>query len=164
MKDYGCFNFLINGLGGQSSGSARQDLERALKLGIPKYLFWFLGMNDTDPNTYITNVELIRTLCQRNGIELILATVPTVPTRSKEVISQYVRDSGLRYVDFYKAVRTNSSGRWHAGYLHTSESEAVHHTALGAQALASQILIDFPEIMQYGTINTDQVGSVIGDN
>ena len=146
MKDFGYFNFLVNGLAGQSSAGAYADLERCLKFGTPKFLLWCLGMNDTDAN-FKAYFEKVRSICKSNNITLIAATVPTVPTRNKEIITQYVKDSGLRYIDFYKAVGTSSSGTWYDGYLN---ADGVHPNAIGAQALATQVLADFPELMQYG--------------
>ena len=146
MKDFGYFNFLVNGLAGQSSAGAYADLERCLKFGTPKFLLWCLGMNDTDAN-FKTYFEKVRSICKSNDITLIAATVPTVPTRNKEIITRYVKDSGLRYIDFYKAVGTSSSGTWYNGYLN---ADGVHPNAIGAQALATQVLVDFPELMQYG--------------
>lgn len=146
MKGLGYFNFLVNGLAGQSSPRAYADLERCLKFGTPKFLLWCLGMNDTDEN-FKTYFEKVNSICKSNDITLIAATVPTVPTRDKEVITQYVKDSGLRYIDFYKAVGTSPSGTWYSGYLN---ADGVHPNDIGAQALATQVLVDFPELMQYG--------------
>ena len=146
MKDFGYFNFLVNGLAGQSSAGAYADLERCLKFGTPKFLLWCLGMNDTDAN-FKAYFEKVRSICKSNDITLIAATVPTVPTRSKEIITQYVKNSGLRYIDFYKAVGTSSSGTWYDGYLN---ADGVHPNSIGAQALATQVLADFPELKQYG--------------
>lgn len=160
IKDMGYFDFLLNGLAGQSSNNAYPDLIRSLNYGTPKYLLWFLGMNDSDVN-YINNFTRVISLCNAKGIELILSTIPTVPTRNKEIISQTVRDSGFRYVDFYKAVGANDTGNWYEGYL---SADGIHPTDLGAQALANQILIDFPEIMQYDMISTDASGNITGDN
>lgn len=149
MKEFGYFNFLINGLAGQSSPGAYNDLKRMLSFGTPKYLIWCLGMNDTDAN-FVENFDKVKALCSQRGITMIGATVPTVPSRNKESISAYVRASGIRYIDFYKAVGTNSSGNWYYGYL---DSDGVHPSIAGAKALATQVLVDFPELMQYGLIS-----------
>ncbi len=146
MKNFGYFNFLINGLAGQVSAAAYDDLLRCLKYGTPKYLIWALGMNDTDTN-YQTYLDLVISKCLDLGITLILATAPTVPTRDKEVIKGIVESSGCRYVDFYKSVGADNLGNWYAGYLN---ADGVHPNLIGAQALASQVLVDFPELMQYG--------------
>lgn len=160
IRDFGFFNFLIDGLAGQSSNGAYNDLVKALNFGTPKYLLWCLGMNDSD-DTFKTVLDKVILLCQQKGITLIASTIPTVPDRSKEIISQYVRDSGLRYIDFYKAMGATSEGVWYDGYLDTDN---VHPTELGAKVLAMQVLIDFPELMQYGLVSTEsEIGDITGD-
>ena len=146
MKTFGYFNFLINGLAGQSSPGAYADLLKCLNYGTPKYIIWCLGMNDADAS-YIETLNLLKSLCDSKNIKLILSTVPTVPSRNKEVIKTTVLSSGNRYIDFYKAVGANNAGMWYSGYLSADE---VHPNQVGADALATQVLIDFPELMQYG--------------
>lgn len=160
IRDLKFFNFLVNGLAGQGSSGAYNDLQRCLNFGTPKYLLWCLGMNDGD-SSFISTFDKVKYLCERKGITLIAATIPTVPERDKEVISQYVRDSGVRYIDFYKAMGANAEGQWYEGYL---DSDKVHPTVLGAKAQAMQVLIDFPELMQYGLISTEgEIGDSVGD-
>lgn len=125
------------------------EVNRALAFGTPKYILWMLGMNDADV-AYEYNFNEIKAICQRKGITLILATVPTVPTRSKEYISSLVRSSGYRYIDCYKAVGADSSGNWYPGFL---DVDGVHPDIKGAQAIATQVLVDFPELMQYGIVD-----------
>ena len=161
MRDFGFFNFLIDGLAGQNSNGAYSDLLKCLNFGTPKYLIWCLGMNDQD-NTYKVVFDKVKSICEQKGITMIAATIPSVPARSKEVINQYVIESGLRYIDFKKAVGANELGVWYQGYL---SSDEVHPTDLGAQALATQVLIDFPELMQYGIVSTEsEIGNITGDN
>jgi hypothetical protein len=158
MKTFGFLNFLINGLAGQGSTNALADLNRCLKYGTPKYIVWCLGMNDSD-TVFQLGFSQLTSLCTSKGITLILATIPTVPTRNKEVITASVISSGERYVDFYNAVGANASGVWYSGYL---DGDGVHPTQKGADALAMQFLIDFPELMQYGMISkTSEVVSSI---
>ena len=109
-------------------------------------MIWCLGMNDADAS-YIETLNLLKSLCDSKNIKLILSTVPTVPSRNKEVIKTTVLSSGNRYIDFYKAVGANNVGVWYSGYLNADE---VHPNQVGADALATQVLIDFPELMQYG--------------
>lgn len=160
IRDMKFFNFLVNGLAGQGSNGAYNDLLRCLNFGTPKYLLWCLGMNDGD-SSFISIFDKVLALCENKGITLIASTIPTVPDRDKEVISQYVRDSGVRYIDFYKAMGANAEGVWYDGYL---DSDKVHPTSLGAQAQAMQVLIDFPELMQYGLTSTEgEIGDSVGD-
>lgn len=160
IRDLGFFNFYLNGLAGQGSAGAYNELLKSLEFGTPKWIFWCLGMNDNDETfkQYFDNVKL---LCQNKGIEMIASTIPSVPERSKENINTYVKESGVRYVDFYKAVGATPEGTWYDGYLSFDD---VHPDNLGAQALAMQVLIDFPEIMQYGLISTSsEIGDITGD-
>lgn len=143
---FGYSNFFINGLAGQNSPNAFEDLKRALKYGTPKYLLWCLGMNDTDAN-YESYFDQVKAICERNGITLVAAKIPSVPGRNKETINAYIEASGVRFIDFYKAVGANSSGQWYAGFL---SDDNLHPSSLGAQALAVRVLVDFPELMQYG--------------
>lgn len=140
LRNMGYSDYLCDGLAGQSSSGAYSDLQRCLALGVkPKYLVWTLGMNDTD-SAWNTTYQQVQTLCESNDITLILATVPTVPSRNKENINSTVRNSGYDYIDFAKAVGANSSGVWYSGYL---SSDNVHPTEIGAKALATQFVFDF---------------------
>lgn len=151
MKDLGFFNFMVNGLAGINSMNSMIELQRCLVFGTPKYLIWCLGMNDSADASYESVLDSVKRICETKGIELILATIPTVPAHDKAYITNLVRNSGYRYIDFCKAVGADSSENWIPGYLDT---DGVHPTASGARALAMQVLIDFPELMQYGLMFT----------
>ena len=149
LKDLGLFNYMVDGLAGASSPMAYADLQRLLTFSKPKYIVWCLGMNDTDEGftAYFNNVKSI---CEKYGIAMIGCTIPTVPSRNKETISALVRNSGLRYIDAYKAVGTDDEGNWYSGYL---SSDEVHPTEMGAKAIAMQWTIDFPELYIYCRYN-----------
>ena len=140
---------LMCALSGGNSSRLLADLKRCLKFGAPQCIFWCLGMNDGNDNanapsaTWLSAIQEVISICEREGIVPILATIPTVPTVNNEKKSEWVRNSGYRYVDFAKAVGSNADGSWYDGYL---SSDNVHPDILGGQALAMQILFDFPEI------------------
>ena len=136
---------LIVGLAGLGSSGAYADLVKCLELGKPKIIVWCLGMNDSN-ESYKNYLDQLRPLCSDLGITLILSKIPTVPERDKEIINSYVAATGLRYVDYYKAVGTNSAGAWRDGYLDTDK---VHPTELGAKALAARLVVDVPELTRY---------------
>lgn len=154
LRNLGFLNFLLDGLAGQGSDAAYDDLLRALSIATPKYLVWTLGMNDTD-QVFKDNLLKVHKICLEKGITLIGATVPTTPTRDKTSHTSIVRNFGIQYIDFHKAVCMDDSGTWYPGYLY---SDNVHPTELGAQVMATQVLTDFPELLQYGI--TDTSGSV----
>ena len=156
FEQNGYTNWLSNNQPGLSPTSALTDLENLLLLGArPKYVLWCLGMNGATTETtdsegnYIINsaqksvIDSVVNLCRGNNIELVLTTIPTVPTRQKTGFNNYVRSLGVKYIDFEKAVGTNSSGEWNEGLL---SSDGVHPTAAGAKVLASRVLVDFPEL------------------
>lgn len=83
--------------------------------------------------------------CKEKGIELILATIPNVPSISNYYKNDFVRNSGYRYIDFAKAVGAEEIGStWYENML---SSDKVHPALLGAKALASRFLIDVPEVI-----------------
>jgi hypothetical protein len=117
-------------------------------------------MNDTTSywNTY--GYDYAKALCAKYGVTLILATIPSVPSRDKTEICTAVKNSGYRYIDFAKAVNgeiyTADVDNWYGAgtekdYLEANAdiTKRVHPTDFGAKALASQVLIDFPEILQF---------------
>ena len=152
LRNWGYKNYVLDALSGGNSSQLINDFEQSLKYGCPKFAFWALGMNDggdtnadTPSSSWLTNIQSFISICVQNGIIPILATIPTVPSTNNEGKTKWVRNSGCRYVDFYKAVGANASGEWYSGYL---SSDNVHPDQLGAQALATQLLVDFPEIME----------------
>lgn len=142
---YGFDNFMLCGLAGATSKVMYEQLLLCLKFGTPKYIVWCLGMNDgTEKLPYRTYYELVKALCENKGIELILQTIPNIPTADKSTINNIVKTSGLRYIDVADAVGSYDNHNWYDGYL----DDGTHPTELGAKAITSQILSDFPEIMQ----------------
>ena len=146
-------NVLLNGIGGQLSGDAIKSFRNVMSHGQPKYVLWCLGMNNSDTDTAINTewknatVEVID-ICRQRGIELILATIPNVPTYAiNNFKNQYVYDSGLRYVDFAKAVNAEGTDRaWFEGMLE-NDTNGVHPSVAGAKVLYMQALADFPELI-----------------
>lgn len=143
---------MINGYAGENSLNAYLSLENLLTFGRPQYLIWCLGMNDGDSstavnsswNTYFTNV---RNICDKYGIILIAATIPTTPTVNNDFKNEIIRNSGYRYIDFAKGVNASELG-WITGALSTDN---VHPTAAGAIILYNRFLNDFPEITTFET-------------
>lgn len=143
-------NVLLNAYPGQATGSAMQALSSMIgHYGMPKQIFWALGMNDGGdsgnvPSTnWMNGISSLIDLCAENDIELILATIPTVPDINHEAKNSYVRSSGYRYVDFASAVGAQSDGTWYSGML---SSDNVHPDAPGAVALYNAVLNALPEV------------------
>lgn len=144
-------NVLIDGYAGRQSSAAITSLTTALTYyGRPEKLIWCLGMNDgTDSSnapsaSYASGIAQVEALCAANGIELIYATIPSVPGQSNEYKNAYVRGTGKRYIDFAKAVGATANGTWYAGML---SNDNVHPTEAGSIALYHRAIADCPEMM-----------------
>lgn len=143
-------NLIVNAYGGQGSVSAYEDLTNLFTIGTPKKILWCLGMNDVDSSTavnsnWLNTYNSVKSLCKSNNIELILATIPTVPTRINKYKNEIVRNSGYRYIDFDKAVGADeTTGAWFGDMLY---SDGVHPSETGALALYHQAIADMPELL-----------------
>ena len=142
-------NYLLNGYSGRGSIIALESLKNDLRLGTPKRIIWCLGMNnhdsDTDINTdWKTCVEELIEICKKKNIELILATIPNVPTINNSFKNEYVRNSGYRYIDFATSVGASNDTTWYDDML---SSDGVHPSIQGAIALYGQAVADVPELL-----------------
>lgn len=144
-------NILLNAYPGEASERAFADLQNALKHGTPKYLVWCIGMNNGDTSDaistiYKTYLEQVMSICNKNKIELILATIPNTPSINHTFKNEYIRNSGYKYIDFAKAVGADSyPSNWYDGML---SGDKVHPFEKGAKSLAMKAITDFPKLME----------------
>ena len=153
---------LIDGVAGQKSAGAYSEFEKLIALGgAPKILVWCLGMND-NASTYQIYLNKLQGLSEKYGFELVLQRIPVVPGRieANTGVNGIVAGSGLRYVDAYEAVGSNESGAWYDGFI---SSDALHPDVPGAKAIAARMLVDVPELMQYGYNPGNINGGITGD-
>lgn len=149
---------LVDGMAGIGTSSMLDDLQKLIALGgSPKIVICCEGMNDGGSG-YASNINSIIGVCDGVGAELVLYKVPVVAKRITEntAVNTAMLATGKRYINAYKAVGATDEGTWWDGYLN---SDGVHPNEIGAKAIAQRILIDVPEIMQYGR----KVGNVSGD-
>lgn len=149
LLNAGYTNNLLDGFPGRDSSRAYTSLIENLKYSNPKTIIWCMGMNDNDGDAvneqWAYYYEKVKTLCEENNIELILATIPNTPNRNHIYKNEIVRNSGYRYIDFAKGVNAESSGAsWYDGMLN---GDKVHPTELGAKTLYMRALADVPELM-----------------
>lgn len=148
IAQMGFTGYLLNGYAGEPSPYAIRDLLDLLNYGTPKYLLWDLGMNDADTSTavnynWISVWNELVGICNAKGITLIACTIPNVPTRNNSFKNAVVEASGYKYIDFATAVGAHDDTTWYTGML---SSDGLHPTIDGANALAAQVLKDFPYI------------------
>lgn len=144
-------NCLMNSYPGEGSSDAIEALKTYLQIACPQKVVWCMGMNDGDDvdsttpsTTWKTAFDELVLLSSVFGFEIVVATIPTVPTINHVGQNYYVRNSGYRVVDFASAVGAQSDGTWYSDML---SSDGVHPSATGARALYMRFISDFPEIM-----------------
>ena len=153
LRQWGYLNCLVDALAGTNSQAAFADLKRCLTYAKPKYIIWSLGMNDSTFAVWKDYAGQVIRLCEKNDITLILTTIPQPASSAvveKDDISDWIRSSGLRYIDAAKAVGSDADGHWYGygtAYDYQSDDN-IHCSEYGAKAIATQFLIDVPEIMQ----------------
>lgn len=150
VRQQGYFNFLLDGLGGSTAWEAGFEIDRLMEYNKPNCLVWLMGMNNPDPDedtvqsSWLYQVNKLKEMCENEGIELIVSTIPNTPALCHVAKNNWVKNSGLRYIDMAAAVNAGEKGSgWDDGML---SPDNVHPTANGAKALAAQLLSDFPEL------------------
>jgi len=145
----GIADFLHSGHSGEGSEEGLKHLKTLLSMYTPKMIVWLYGMNDMDtdsstPNSaWLTALNEVKTICSDRTIALVLATIPTTPTRNNNAKNAVVTASGYRYVDEVSAMGADTAGNWISGY---QSDDGNHTTEAGAKALLAQVLTDVPEI------------------
>ena len=150
LEQYGYLkNILLDGYSGANSGNVYPDVSELINNGYtPKYIVWAMGMNNPDNGSvnesWLAYLTYLRNICDINNIELILCTIPNTPEVDNTYKNNYIRNSGLRYIDYADAVNiSQSSSVWYDGML---SSDNVHPTIDGAKCLFSKLINDFIEI------------------
>lgn len=139
----------IMGYSGSKSPEQYVSLCNLLQIHKPKFVIWCLGMNEEDNGAVNAQwkiyLDAVISLCNLYGINLILATIPCVPSIDNTYKNAIVRASGHRYIDFAKAVNAENAGAtWYSGML---SSDNVHPSEKGAKALFYQAISDVPEML-----------------
>ena len=141
-------NVMLCGSTGSGATESALWLESLLSLKTPQKIVWCMGMNYASDSgsansAWLNQVQALEALCEKRGIERILATIPSVPSLNHEYKDAYVRSSGYRYIDFAKAVGAQSDGTWITGML---SNDNVHPTEKGAIALYNMAIASVPEL------------------
>lgn len=149
VMNKGFSEFMLCGFSGATSAEVLEAFKQMMYFRQPKYIAWFLGMNDPDDeNAYNASwkscIDYVISEAKDIGAEVILATIPNTPTVNNTKKNAWIKSSGYRYVDFADAVGANAAGSsWYTGML---SNDNVHPTQYGARALAARLLVDLPEI------------------
>ena len=146
LMDYGYENVALLGYSGATTIDGLLAFNETTAIRLPKTVVWALGMNNPDSGAinaqWLSDTQKVMDFCEKNNIELILCTIPNVPSHDHTYKNAYVKSSGYRYVDYSLDVNTTGT-ECYTGML-SSDNE--HHTTLGAKALVNQLLISVPAI------------------
>lgn len=158
LSALGIDNFLVNGFAGAQSRVVIEGFRNLMSIRQPKRVVWLMGMNDKDPSassintSWLTCVQEVIATCDKYDVEVILATIPNVPSsdangrRYMSAKNNWVRNSGRRYVDQEKALGADEEGNWSNPNYYSSGTDKVHTSSIGAKVLAAQFLADIPEL------------------
>ena len=142
-------NYLLDGFGGRGSLDAVASMKIIeASYGIPKKILWCMGMNDGDNGAINENwlkaLNIIIDFCNQYNVELILCTIPNVPTVDNTYKNAYIRSSVYRYVDLAKAVGSDISTSWFTGLL---SNDGVHPSTAGNKMIADFMISQVPEMI-----------------
>lgn len=135
----------------ETAATALTEFKNAIKLGVPEYAVWCIGMNDADSDSSVNAAwksafDEFLAICKDKGVTPILATIPNTPSKNHTFKNTVVTSSGYRYIDFAKAVGASGKGStWTSGMLSSDNSTP---TVSGAEAMYKEVLLDFTEIKE----------------
>lgn len=150
LKELGYNNSLFDAFSGRNSIQALSSLKKMIGIvGIPKLIYWPMGMNDPDTEESVNSnweevLKELKNICRLYNIELVLATIPNIPSRNHEKKNDIVRNSGYRYADINKAVGADIDPNWYDGLI---SSDKVHPTLNGGDyVIAMEVINAIPEL------------------
>ena len=150
--EYGAKNWLNDSYSGRNSSEAQAvaSIKKDIAKGIPKVIVWALGMNDQEKYSWgliqwKNGYEVVKDICKKNNIELILVTIPNTPTMKNAEKNKIIKESGYRYVDIAALVGGESeNSTWYEGML---SEDNVHASEIGRKAIALKMMTDVPEMI-----------------
>ena len=150
--EYGAKNWLNDSYSGRNSSEAQAvaSIKKDIAKGIPKVIVWALGMNDQEKYSWgliqwKNGYEVVKDICKKNNIELILVTIPNTPTMKNTEKNKIIKESGYRYVDIAALVGGESeNSTWYEGML---SEDNVHASEIGRKAIALKMMTDVPEMI-----------------
>lgn len=150
LKELGYNNSLFDAYSGRNSVQAMQSLKKMIGIiGIPKIIYWAMGMNDADTEESVNtnwknSLEELEAICSKYNVELILSTIPNVPKINHTFKNEIVKSSGYKYVDINKAVGADISTNWYNGLI---GGDKVHpKIGTGDYVIAMAVINTIPEL------------------
>ena len=134
--------------GGAGSYSAYTWMNTILSLNESEYYLIDIGMNDSSASYWQTHIEdIIETITNNNKIPILCTIPPTSNAQTNEqhmLMNQYIRNSGLKYVDIAKIMSLNNDGITYDATKFLSDN--IHPTVKCHDIIFKAIKNGFPEI------------------
>ena len=147
-------NAWIEGKTGEGSSTIFPYLrDYVLEWIKPKYVFWAVGTNDTDYDTWLTNVQAFISLCETNDIIPVLCTTTlrgggssadNAHNTMAASVNAWIKNSGYRYADLNVITTTNYDGVTQNTSMF--EEDLTHPTKETFALMAEKIETDVPEL------------------
>ena len=143
----GYTNCLTDGYSGGGSSSGLTSFRLAMEHGKPEKVVWCLGMNNGDSSsinqTWLDSITAVKEICEANGIELWVTTIPSTPSVNNTYKNAYIR-ANFNCIDIAKYVGSEESTAWYTGLL---SSDNVHPSTEGDFYIANIFEMSFPEML-----------------
>lgn len=141
---------MFDAFSGRNSVQALESLNKMIGIiGIPKLIYWAMGMNDPDTEDAVNDnwedsLKKLKWICRSYNVELVLATIPNIPSRNHNKKNEIVINSGYRYTDINKAVGADISTDWYSGLI---GADKVHpKSGTGDYVIAMEVINAIPEL------------------
>lgn len=141
------YNVTIAGKGGETTATFNDKLPMfTALLDKPKIALYELGINDTTLSAYQTNLANFKTAMEAKGAEVVPCTL--FPRTGREAycsqVTDYLVNSGMRYIDFAKAMTVGGDRVTRDNSLLLSDQ--LHPTPAGHLKMFNRVKIDLPEL------------------
>jgi len=131
----------ITSLGGNTVLDIARDLNFYLGLFKPKKCIYGAGINTSNFSQYTTNVDAFITACNNAGVEPILQTLHPRADRVQycEDVSNWVKEKGVRYIDFRKVLTVDGLGVTNNSSLFLGDN--LHPNVAGHLAMSKEVIL-----------------------
>ena len=140
----------IVALGGNTSTDINRDLSFYTSIFEPKKVIYAIGTNDSSMSVWQANCEAFITAWEAKGAEVILTTLFPRDGREAfcEQVSEYVKNSGHRYIDWRMAMTVNGLGTTRKPGLFLSDN--LHPNPAGHKVMYEEVVASISDVIDLG--------------
>lgn len=143
----------IISLGGNRATDIYRDFDFYKTLFKPRKVIFALGENDVNFQDWRTGAETVCAYYDNIGVEVIFTTIPSTRTGYEEVhadISEYIVNSGRRYIDFRACLTVNGDGETIINSLYqmvNRSNDSIHPNVEGNRVMFEEVINCIPDIV-----------------